>query len=270
MGASHNVVIVGPGNIASHRHIPALKRSGRARVIGVVDVDKECALRGGAAVPHPARRPHAGRSWVDDADVVIVSTPPMLHARLSCDALRRGKHVLQEKPTGLTVAEGERDPPGRGGVRPCLRRRAQLPVRPLHAQAAAAAGGGAARRGDQHQRLPVQQPASAPARVVGGTAARALLRRVAALLLFVPRVRWARGDHRCGGQGVAAQAGDAAPRDRAPGHRGGPGLSLLQLRVQRLGVVLHPHLREGCRDHRHLQGPAHRLARRTALTLRPT
>ena len=32
----------------------------------------------------------------------------MLHAELSEAALRRGKHVLQEKPTALTLAEGER------------------------------------------------------------------------------------------------------------------------------------------------------------------
>jgi predicted dehydrogenase len=105
---SHNVVIVGPGNIASHRHIPALNRSGRARIIGVVDVDKECALRVARQFRIPHAAPTLDAPWVDDADIVIVSTPPMLHAELSEAALRRGKHVLQEKPTALTLAEGER------------------------------------------------------------------------------------------------------------------------------------------------------------------
>lgn len=45
MRAPHKVVIVGPGNIASHRHIPALRRSHRAQIIGVVDVDTACAQR---------------------------------------------------------------------------------------------------------------------------------------------------------------------------------------------------------------------------------
>jgi len=103
----HRVAIVGPGNIASHRHIPALRRSGRAEIIGVVDVDAACARRvaGRFGFPHWSRSLDAG--WLDEADIVVVSTPPMLHAELSCAALRRGKHVLQEKPTGVSVAEGE-------------------------------------------------------------------------------------------------------------------------------------------------------------------
>jgi predicted dehydrogenase len=104
----HRVVIVGPGNIASHRHIPALRRSGRADIIGVVDVDKACALRVARQFRIPNAAPTLDAPWVEDADVAIVSTPPMLHAELSEAALRRGKHVLQEKPTGLTLAEGER------------------------------------------------------------------------------------------------------------------------------------------------------------------
>ncbi len=108
MGRQHKVVIVGPGNIASHRHIPALRRSGRARIIGVVDVDKDCALRVARQFGIPNAGPTLDAPWVDDADVVIVSAPPMVHAELSCAALRMGKHVLQEKPTALSAAEGER------------------------------------------------------------------------------------------------------------------------------------------------------------------
>jgi scyllo-inositol 2-dehydrogenase (NADP+) len=103
----HNVVIVGPGNIASHRHIPALRRSGRARIIGLVDVDKACAVRVSRQFGIPHIAPTLDASWVDEADIVIVSTPPMYHAELSCRALRMGKHVLQEKPTALSAAEGD-------------------------------------------------------------------------------------------------------------------------------------------------------------------
>jgi len=61
----HNVVIVGAGNIASHRHIRTLRHSRRARIIGVVDVDKVCAVR----VARQFGIPHAAHTL--DADWVV-------------------------------------------------------------------------------------------------------------------------------------------------------------------------------------------------------
>jgi predicted dehydrogenase len=101
------VAIIGPGSIASHRHIPALRRSGRAEIIGVVDIDTACARRVARELRLRSWATSMDAAWFDEADVVVVSTPPMVHAELSCAALRRGKHVLQEKPTGVTLAEGE-------------------------------------------------------------------------------------------------------------------------------------------------------------------
>jgi predicted dehydrogenase len=43
----------------------------------------------------------------DDVDVVLVCTPPDLHAPISTAAMRAGKHVLCEKPMTRTVAEAE-------------------------------------------------------------------------------------------------------------------------------------------------------------------
>jgi predicted dehydrogenase len=43
----------------------------------------------------------------DDVDVVLVCTPPHLHATISIAAMRRGKHVLCEKPIARTLDEAQ-------------------------------------------------------------------------------------------------------------------------------------------------------------------
>jgi predicted dehydrogenase len=54
----------------------------------------------------------AGAGWDQavrrrDVDVVVICTPPDLHAPIALAALGEGKHVLCEKPLARTVAEGE-------------------------------------------------------------------------------------------------------------------------------------------------------------------
>lgn len=43
----------------------------------------------------------------DDVDVVLVCTPPHLHSVISIAAMRRGKHVLCEKPLARTLEEAQ-------------------------------------------------------------------------------------------------------------------------------------------------------------------
>ena len=43
-----------------------------------------------------------------DAEAVVIITPPESHAELATAALRQGKHVVVEKPLGITPADGRR------------------------------------------------------------------------------------------------------------------------------------------------------------------
>lgn len=56
--------------------------------------------------------PYATDNWRtlldrDDVDLVVVTTPPDLHAEISIAALQAGKHVLCEKPMALDMEEAE-------------------------------------------------------------------------------------------------------------------------------------------------------------------
>lgn len=92
-----NWVLVGIGDIATKRVIPALQNTARSNLYGVVTRD-----------PEKGRR-HAGQVWtaLDPAledpavDAVYIATPVLLHAPQTIAALKAGKHVLCEKPVAM-------------------------------------------------------------------------------------------------------------------------------------------------------------------------
>jgi predicted dehydrogenase len=64
----------------------------------------------------------------DQADTVIVITPPDLHAGMCLDAVRRGKHVVVEKPFTKSLADARRilEEADRRGVRVFVTQNARL------------------------------------------------------------------------------------------------------------------------------------------------
>lgn len=101
------VAVVGCGAVCE-KHLAALAKVPRIRVVGVCDRDRQAALG-------MARR--FGVEAVYDAvhdlfdgsrpDVVHVLTPPATHAPLSILAMEAGAHVLVEKPMAADVGEAE-------------------------------------------------------------------------------------------------------------------------------------------------------------------
>ena len=94
-------LLIGVGDIASRRVIPAILEEPRSRLAGIVTRDA------GKAAPYgvPA---FAG---LDDAfsnggfDAVYVATPVFLHAPQTIKALQAGLHVMCEKPMAMTLSQ---------------------------------------------------------------------------------------------------------------------------------------------------------------------
>ncbi len=99
-----NVAIVGAGRQGWRRAL-ALGSDANARLVLVSDPDRHAAER--LATEFSCRAFHDWERAVDDReiDIMVVCTPPHLHAPISVAALTVGKHVLCEKPMGRDARE---------------------------------------------------------------------------------------------------------------------------------------------------------------------
>jgi predicted dehydrogenase len=96
-----NWIVIGIGDIATRRVIPAIQAEPRSRLYGLVTRDPAKAA------------PYGVRVWatLDEAladpkvHAVYVGTPVFLHAPQTIQSLRSGKHVLCEKPMAMNEAE---------------------------------------------------------------------------------------------------------------------------------------------------------------------
>jgi predicted dehydrogenase len=101
--------LIGCGHVAELRHLPALSRLDRARVVALADVEPDRARRLAErfAVPRASGDPQELLAD-SDVEVVAVLVPPADHAKLTIAALEAGKHVLVEKPLATSLADADR------------------------------------------------------------------------------------------------------------------------------------------------------------------
>lgn len=100
------VGIIGCGTIANSAHIPAYLKNENVKIKYFCDIIPE---RAAAAV----EKYGCGTAVADyqevlkdgEVEAVSVCTPNHMHARISIDAMRAGKHVLCEKPAARTYEE---------------------------------------------------------------------------------------------------------------------------------------------------------------------
>jgi predicted dehydrogenase len=100
------VGVLGAGQIAQAAHFESCTKAANADLYAICDVADD--LRERMVITHGAQKSYNDydRMLADpDLDAVIIATADAFHVPASIRALEAGKHVLCEKPVGLTVEE---------------------------------------------------------------------------------------------------------------------------------------------------------------------
>jgi 1,5-anhydro-D-fructose reductase (1,5-anhydro-D-mannitol-forming) len=100
--------IVGCGEVVEKKSGPAILQAGGSRIAAVMRRDVRRALPFARAHRIPLCTADAGQVvGHPEVDIVYVATPPAWHREYVLAAARAGKHVLVEKPMGLSAAQDE-------------------------------------------------------------------------------------------------------------------------------------------------------------------
>ncbi len=99
--------IIAAGGIARRRTLPALPLADKAEVVAVMDTNAEvlAELSGRFGIPRSYRT--AEELLADpEVEAVYVASPVCFHREQALAVLAAGKHLLLEKPIGLSASEG--------------------------------------------------------------------------------------------------------------------------------------------------------------------
>lgn len=99
---------IGVGSLGRHhaRIHRALAATGKTEFVGVCDADEQTAQA--IAREHDAEYFTNWRDLIEKVDAVSIATPTETHARIAVEFLKRGVHVLVEKPIARTLQEADR------------------------------------------------------------------------------------------------------------------------------------------------------------------
>lgn len=100
--------VIGSGGIARRRTIPeGIIAAGNAQLAAVCDLNP--AVNADVARTFGARAADSVAALLaSDVDAVYIATPPSVHLEQAVACARAGKHVLCEKPLGMTVPDAEK------------------------------------------------------------------------------------------------------------------------------------------------------------------
>src|SRR5215212_3696955 len=102
------VGVLGAGQISQAAHFEACRKARNAELHAVCDVAEDLLERVAAIhAPKKAYGDYDAMISDPDVDAVIVAIADQFHVSMALRALEAGKHVLVEKPMGVTVEECE-------------------------------------------------------------------------------------------------------------------------------------------------------------------
>jgi myo-inositol 2-dehydrogenase/D-chiro-inositol 1-dehydrogenase len=101
--------LIGCGNVAESRHLPALQSLQDAEVVAAADINPD-RLKQVTDRFHIERRYPDFRALLDDPaiEAVAVCVPAQFHVEVALAALDAGKHLFIEKPLALSLDESDR------------------------------------------------------------------------------------------------------------------------------------------------------------------
>jgi predicted dehydrogenase len=98
--------IIGAGAVADYHHVPGIRLDPRARLVAACDPNEELLQRRRAEWNIDRLTTNYEVIAGDpDIDAVIIATPNFTHAPIALACAAAGKHVMCEKPLGVSAAE---------------------------------------------------------------------------------------------------------------------------------------------------------------------
>lgn len=100
------VGFIGTGAVTAYHHLPGLRLDPRAELVAICDADSSTLEKRKIEwdVKHASTDP-AAICALEEVDAVVIATPNDTHRPIALAAARSGKHVMCEKPLGLSAAE---------------------------------------------------------------------------------------------------------------------------------------------------------------------
>jgi predicted dehydrogenase len=100
------VAFIGTGAVTAYHHLPGLRLDPRAELVAICDAEPNLLARRQEewGVDTASTDPE-GICRRDDVDAVVIATPNDTHRPIALAAARAGKHVMCEKPLGLSADE---------------------------------------------------------------------------------------------------------------------------------------------------------------------
>lgn len=109
MPSKVRIGIVGAGLVSDFHHVPGIRIDTRAELVAVCDPNQELLeQRRGSWGPGLYTTSYEELAASPDVDAVIIATPNFTHLPITEACVAAGKHVMCEKPLGVSYAEAKR------------------------------------------------------------------------------------------------------------------------------------------------------------------